>query len=773
MDENLITPSDFFHRGLELLEHGKYLDALKHFEAAVDRDYFDNDIHLPMGEALFEIGRYQDALDHFSKTETEDQAAQAEILLWKGSCFLELRKPRRAISAFNRVIEMFPDHAEAHFKRGLALADTGGPERALEAFETAQRLLEKQGPDADAEPLGEVLMWKGRVLVRMGRREEGLELLLKAAETAPDHPGPYNEIADAFRLSGDLRTAEDWYKKGLARLPDDPALHNDYGNLLRELGRYQESLQHLTAAIEREAVHSVAYYNRALTLERMDLHDEALKDFDAVIEANPDDLDARLRKLDLMTQLNLFADARALLDALTPEQRKTPECIDCEARLLNRQAAVLERSGDMPGALELHQRVLSLHPDFLDLETPAPGDERYDDRLARLQMLALGENPGPLACLLAAAAGLSEVHSRLAGERGKNGKLGRETRDKLKGIAAGLNTAIAAGCFPALAHKLQAELSFYELEKDKAALEHADEALRLCPDYVGALWIKAIVLVDGLSRPDLAFECYRRMLQITPSNSSVLVNMADLCLEFGQPQRALHYYRRVLEERPGDTSVARDIGHCYLALQRYGDAIAAFSRLMVDGEGEAPLDLVLDMAEAYYYVGEWSEATTRINAVRAANAQLDPALEARATELEAALALGRGKPKQTLKLLNAIPENLVTSFGLLQGARAHIELGEPAAARETLVDVLENLSAVTPDAVEARYHLARISYMEKQPEQALEHLQQMGTVAPFDERVYRLSAWVLRMQGDLDGMLDAEEDGRVAQQLSKVVRLLH
>src|SRR5688572_24254689 len=116
MDENLITPSDFFHRGMESLESGKFSEAVKYFEAAVQREYYDNDIYLPMAEALFEIGRFQDALDAFNKA---GGANPNELLLWKGSCYLELRKTRRAISAFNRVLEIDPNHAEAHFKRGL------------------------------------------------------------------------------------------------------------------------------------------------------------------------------------------------------------------------------------------------------------------------------------------------------------------------------------------------------------------------------------------------------------------------------------------------------------------------------------------------------------------------------------------------------------------------------------------------------------------------------------------------------------------------------
>ena len=177
MEDDLITPSDFFHRGLELLESGKYSEAVKYFEAAVSNDYYDSDIHLPMGEALFEVGRYEDALEHFELAQRKAGAPANEVLLWRGSCYLELKKVRRALSAFNRVLETDPAHAEAHFKRGLALCEISSFDKALDAFESAQSLLRRaERPEGTSheEALAEVLMWKGRTLCRLGRRADGM-----------------------------------------------------------------------------------------------------------------------------------------------------------------------------------------------------------------------------------------------------------------------------------------------------------------------------------------------------------------------------------------------------------------------------------------------------------------------------------------------------------------------------------------------------------------------------------------------------------------------
>jgi tetratricopeptide (TPR) repeat protein len=764
MDDNLITPSDYFHRGMESLESGKYSEAVSYFEAAVQREYFDPDIHLPMGEALFEIGRYQDALDHFQKAGAAG-VPQAEILLWKGSCFLELRKTRRALSAFNRVLEIDPNHAEAHFKRGLALSEIRSPDRALEAFNEAERIL-RTSAEPETEALAEVLMWKGRSLTRLGRRAEGMQLMFEAYEIAPEHPGPYNEIADSFRFSGDLAGAEEWYRKGLDRLPEDPSLHNDYGNLLREMGRFRESLDHLTNAIERDANRSVAYYNRALTLERLELFDEAIKDYDTVIESNPVDLDARLRKLDLLSQMGLFTDAAELLGRLSDDERRTPEAREAIARLRNREALRAETEGDWLGALNAHRGALSLHPDFLDVESPAPQDNRSEDRIRRLIELTGKVPPGHdqagLAALLSAAAGLALWRFR----RGD----GTQTGDARKALHELMDRAIRTSPFKAPAHKLKAEFAFYELNDDDLAIHHADEALAECGDYVGALWIKAAALSEGRMRPDLAVECYRRMLEITPHNAGVLLNLGDLYFDHGQPHRALSYYRRVLEDRPGDVSINRDIGHCYLALQRYGDAIACFSRL--EAQGVLQLEVRLDLAEAHLAVGDRVEAARLIEDAIEANAALDPHIDARAAELTAALHLARRNPRLARNVMLEVDDERVTTYGMLQLARAEILLGHNKKAWACLEEIIQNLGAHAADAVEARYHMARIEFTRQNLAGALEQLEIMLAAAPLDERAYRMKAWVQMLNGELEQSDETEDARKFALEIARVHRLL-
>ncbi|MCF6227138.1 MAG: tetratricopeptide repeat protein [Planctomycetes bacterium] len=767
MDDNLFTPSDFFHRGMEFLDEGQFNQALEHFQQAVDREYIDPDILGPMGEALFELGRVSEALDYFNRAvKNSDDADKA--LLWKGICYLELQKHRRALSAFNRLIDKDPENAQAHFKRGLALIEIGSPSRALEALETAHNLLKNNPSEFQEDALSDVLLWKGRAKMALNQRPEALELLHEALELVPDHPGVYSELGQYFRTIGDMKTAEDWYRKGLDRLPDDPNLHNDFGNMLRETGNYQASLEHLTAAIENGATRSVVYYNRALSLRSLGRYDEALKDFEVVVESNPGDIDARLSKLDLLGKLNLFVDAEELIDDLRGESIPRDMFNEYLAEYYSYKAKWCEAKQDANGMLEAYAHVLGIHPDFLDIESPGKDGSTTEQRLENIcELLAdldSAHEHKHLAHLLEGACYFTLA--RFAAVLNVDHE-GTELKNKARNA---LVAALQGDKYLATAHKLLAEVVYYEFNEPEKALEHADKALQEIPDYVNAFWVKAMIYGGIHNQPEKAIECYRRMLEISPHNVSVMFSMAELYFDHGQPQRALYYYQKAVSERPVDPSIQRDIGFCYLALERYGDAIQIFSRLLEADDSR--LDIRLDLAESYLAVGDRAEVETLLTELESMNEGVDEHLDNRVTELRAALCNRRNNPEGALRVLADVQVDELSPFGIIEYCKALIKLKKYKQAELFLNAVVEDSGHDYPMAVEARYQLARILFAKDDIEGALLMLEEMLDAAPLDERAYRLKAWCLMLEGELELSEACSEAGKYAQQVSKIVRLL-
>jgi tetratricopeptide (TPR) repeat protein len=226
----------------------------------------------------------------------------------------------------------------------------------------------------------------------------------------------------------------------------------------------------------------------------------------------------------------------------------------------------------------------------------------------------------------------------------------------------------------------------------------------------------------------------------------------------------------VLEDRPSDITVHRDVGHCYLALQRFGDAIAIFARL--ETQGALALEVRLDLAEAHLAVGERVEAQKLIDETLVENEELDPQVDARAAELGAAVALTRRSPREARKLLAGVEHSRLTTFGLIQLGRAEILLENLSAAEKQLKEVVESLDPHAQDAVEARYHLARIAFARQDHKTANERIDEMLGAAPLDERAYRMKSWISMLSGELEQADEVREAAQFAQLVGKVHRLL-
>lgn len=122
----------------------------------------------------------------------------------------------RAIEAFEDLVRAEPDYYRAHYNLGLAYADSGEYEKAIEALEEA--------------------------------------LTIRNEERLPEYT-IFNSIGWVHLLKGDYSAAERHFQAGLdqvERLDDDSHLRvlNNLGLLYLYSGRYQEAQETLESAVE-------------------------------------------------------------------------------------------------------------------------------------------------------------------------------------------------------------------------------------------------------------------------------------------------------------------------------------------------------------------------------------------------------------------------------------------------------------------------------------------------------------------------------------------
>lgn len=286
LDEKLDDPEDLLRRGNQMLNAGRYADALVDFEDATLIDPGSVAAWAHLGLAQTWLRDFDEAGKSFAKAEAIDP--DEPVLLRGQGLLAEFRRdPETAIAAFGRALEIDPDDSFARYHRArnhwsrrnaaAALADAdealesnpgwielymlraeahhalGEDDKALDQIELAKRR---------ASPSPGALKFLASGIYRLlGRYDEAVEMLKSLAEQGPD-PAAFAAIEDPEqRAATELRSqtfllsqisqlqmeAQDYagaletIDRAIALDPDEPASRTARGIALWRLGRLDEA----------------------------------------------------------------------------------------------------------------------------------------------------------------------------------------------------------------------------------------------------------------------------------------------------------------------------------------------------------------------------------------------------------------------------------------------------------------------------------------------------------------------------------------------------
>lgn len=130
------TEADWHDRGLELLDAGQLAEAIEAFRAAIRINPAAPELHFILAESLYQAGEDSGALERYRvATEWDDEYVEAWTQI--GCLHIERNEPSAARSALEHALDLFPDHADAHYHLAGVLEDLGEYELAgehLQAF---------------------------------------------------------------------------------------------------------------------------------------------------------------------------------------------------------------------------------------------------------------------------------------------------------------------------------------------------------------------------------------------------------------------------------------------------------------------------------------------------------------------------------------------------------------------------------------------------------------------------------------------------------------
>jgi tetratricopeptide (TPR) repeat protein len=118
-------------------------------------------------------------------------------------------------------------------------------------------------------------------------------------------------------------------------------------------------------------------------------------------------------------------------------------------------------------------------------------------------------------------------------------------------------------------------IAHLKLKQFDDALRYADKAIEINPGYMEAHANHGAILKE-LKRYDQAISSYQKALALNPNNSDTLFNMSLVYLAQGNYTEAANTLKQVLTIKPNDASAQHLCGEIYKELKRYTDAIPYF-----------------------------------------------------------------------------------------------------------------------------------------------------------------------------------------------------
>lgn len=317
-----------------------------------------------------------------------DLQNEVDIFFEKGVVALNKQQFEKAISFFDRAIEIDPNHVKSLFKKGGTLLVLGKSDEALELFD---RVLEIDPNHIDA------LGFKADELVRLGKTSEAGPLYDRILQIQPENAAALSFKADELvieeknsdavpiyerALSIDPKGAdplgEKYADKLLAIDPTNPDALAYKGNTLVMLERSKEgntiifaddldeAISYFDKALEIKQDHVEAMFDKGRALIQkvrastndtatVEQIDEGMSYINRVLEINPNHLGALNFKADELVRVEKNDEALPIIDMVLEMEPDNEEALFLKARTY-----ILEN--DFYNATTYFDKVLTINP---------------------------------------------------------------------------------------------------------------------------------------------------------------------------------------------------------------------------------------------------------------------------------------------------------------------------------------------------------------------------------------------------------------------------
>jgi Flp pilus assembly protein TadD len=189
-----------------------------------------------------------------------------------------------AIDHYVEAIRIKPDYAKAHYNLGVALANQGDLEGAIGEY--SKVIVMAPAYAAAHHNLGVAVAKQGRLKEAIGHFSEAIRI-------NPNYAEAHYNLGNALARRGSLKEAIGHYMKALKIKPDYAEAHYNLGVALMRQGNPDEAVGHFSEAVRIEPDYAKAHYNLGVVLAEQGRFEEAIGHFSEAVRIDPDFVEAR------------------------------------------------------------------------------------------------------------------------------------------------------------------------------------------------------------------------------------------------------------------------------------------------------------------------------------------------------------------------------------------------------------------------------------------------------------------------------------------------
>jgi Flp pilus assembly protein TadD len=332
--------------------------------------------HMAQATRAFQSGDFARARK-IAQDAADRAPANAQVLQFLGIAQAQSGDPHTGFATLKRAIALSPSDKQLRLNAAQAAVDAGLPGEVeaicapLGDHPAAQQVLAQAAKlagdmDAAAERLSalaaqhprdaSVLNNYGNALTELGRAEEAVAVLERAAELDPQRPQVWLNLGRARSISKQFDAAIAAFDKAIGLDPQDPKVNLELGKSLLRYGYYEQALGRLSEAARGGERDPQVIVMIGLCYAGMERLGDAERAYRTALTVEPGHPGALLNLALQLERENREDEIEILANEARARGADGPEMRYCEALILRRQ-------GENARALEL---VETYHPEGMD-----------------------------------------------------------------------------------------------------------------------------------------------------------------------------------------------------------------------------------------------------------------------------------------------------------------------------------------------------------------------------------------------------------------------